>query len=198
MIGICFMYVLCSLERKSSQKQIAAGSHGTVIKIHTTTARKAVKFLNSLFMERADRLITVGAVIAAIAVALGAFGAHIVKDMVSPERLGNWETAAQYQFYHALAIIATGIIAHFRQDELLRKAGLVFGIGILLFSFSLYTLALTDLTWLGAITPLGGVSFIAGWLMLAKASFSLQKAEEATADGDEDEAFTQNDIFLDR
>lgn len=149
-------------------------------------------------MERADRLITVGAVIAAIAVALGAFGAHIVKDMVTPERFGNWETAAQYQLYHALAIIATGVIAHYKQDELLRKAGLVFGVGILLFSFSLYALALTDMTWLGAVTPLGGVSFIAGWLMLAKASFSLSKAENPEAETGDEESFTQNDIFLDR
>tara|TARA_R110002096_G_scaffold183757_16_gene361959 strand:- start:10971 stop:11354 length:384 start_codon:yes stop_codon:yes gene_type:complete len=119
-------------------------------------------------MERSNKLIAVGAIMAALAVAFGAFGAHAVKDMVSPERLGNWETAAQYHFYHAIAIVLVGLVARDKKSSFLKWSGILFFVGILFFSFSLYTLALTNITWLGAITPLGGVAFILGWLFLAK------------------------------
>ncbi len=119
-------------------------------------------------MERSNKLIAVGAIMAALAVAFGAFGAHAVKDMVSLERLGNWETAAQYHFYHAIALVLVGLVARDKNSSALKWSGILFFAGILFFSFSLYTLALTDITWLGAITPIGGVAFILGWLFLAK------------------------------
>jgi len=129
-------------------------------------------------MEKSDKLIAVGAIMAAIAVMIGAFGAHIVKDMVTPERLENWETGAQYHFYHSIAIILTGLVARNNSSELLKWAGVIFAVGVLFFSFSLYTLALTDITWLGAITPLGGVAFIIGWLLLAKVCIPSKKQQE--------------------
>ncbi len=122
--------------------------------------------------KESNRLIAVGAIMAAIAVILGAFGAHIVQDAITPERFENWKTAAQYQFYHSIAIILTGILARFVEDKWLKYAGIAFAVGILLFSFSLYTLSVTDITILGAITPLGGLCFITGWGLLAKVFFT--------------------------
>lgn len=119
-------------------------------------------------MSRFSRkLIGLGAICSALAVIMGAFGAHAIQDMVTPERFDNWKTAAQYQFYHSLGIILTGIALRDRNSARLKWAGYLFAIGILLFSFSLYALVLTDITMLGAITPLGGLCFIAGWLLFA-------------------------------
>ena len=98
----------------------------------------------------------------ALAVALGAFGAHGLEDKVTPERLATWETAARYHLVHAVAL---GLVA--AHPAAPRWAGVCFLVGILLFSGSLYTLVLTDKGWLGAVAPLGGLSFIAGWIGLA-------------------------------
>lgn len=122
--------------------------------------------------KNSNKLIAVGAIMAAIAVMLGAFGAHIVQDSVSPERFENWKTGAQYHFYHAIAVIITGILARYVNSVWLTYAGVAFAVGIILFSFSLYTLSVTGITILGAITPLGGVSFIIGWAILAKVFFT--------------------------
>jgi uncharacterized membrane protein YgdD (TMEM256/DUF423 family) len=106
-------------------------------------------------------------------VAIGAFAAHQLKPIVSPEVLQIFETAVRYQFYHVFALLAVGILYHQYPGKWLNRAGFLFIAGMLLFSGSLYLLCIAkhlypaDKSWIGAITPLGGVSFIAGWVLLA-------------------------------
>ena len=109
---------------------------------------------------------TMAGVMGALAVAFGAFGAHGLQGRVDdPHLLEVWETGAKYHMYHALALVAVAL--HPRSPPL---AGWLFVAGIALFSGSLYTMTLTGHKWLGAITPLGGLAFIAGWLVLAFAT----------------------------
>jgi uncharacterized membrane protein YgdD (TMEM256/DUF423 family) len=109
---------------------------------------------------------TLAGVAGALGVGLGAFGAHGLKNVVSdPSLLDTWETAARYHLVHALAL---GLVAAHPGQP--RVAGGLFLLGMLLFSGSLYTLVLTEQRWLGAITPLGGLALIAGWLVLAFAT----------------------------
>src|SRR5258707_5363395 len=118
-----------------------------------------------------DRVfLSVGAVSAFVAVATGAFGVHALRDRLSADMLGTWQTAAAYQMYHALALLAVGIVlGRFSSDgsPWLTAAGWLFLAGTVLFSGSLYALAVSGVTWLGAITPLGGVAFLLGWAALA-------------------------------
>jgi uncharacterized membrane protein YgdD (TMEM256/DUF423 family) len=110
--------------------------------------------------------IALGAVNAALAVAAGAFAAHGLRDRLDARSLEVFETASRYHMYHALAIIAAGVLA----SSALRGAQIaawIFQAGIVLFSGSLYALALTGMKGLGAVTPLGGLAFLAGWLWLA-------------------------------
>ncbi|MCB1648931.1 MAG: DUF423 domain-containing protein [Pseudomonadales bacterium] len=103
-----------------------------------------------------------------IAVSLGAFAAHGLKNALSPDLLATFQTGVQYHMYHALALLGVGVLAlHFPAQTLLKAAGFLFLAGIVLFSGSLYVLALSGIRWLGAITPLGGVAFLAGWALLA-------------------------------
>lgn len=113
----------------------------------------------------ADRsvLIALGALNAALAVGAGAFGAHALRARLEPRALEIFETAARYQMYHALAIVLCGVIA----TRGATTAGWILQAGILVFSGSLYALALTGVKGLGAITPLGGLAFLVGWLWLA-------------------------------
>lgn len=108
-----------------------------------------------------------GAVAAGLAVAAGAFGAHALEARLSPERLQTFETAVRYQMYHALALLFVGWAAQELGGAAVLWAGGCFIGGILVFSGSLYLLVLTDTGWLGAITPLGGAAFLAGWALLA-------------------------------
>ncbi len=110
-----------------------------------------------------------GAVLAAIAVAAGAFGAHGLRDRLSAADLATFETAARYQMYHALALVAVALLDG--RGLNVRPAGWLFLAGVVLFSGSLYLLTLGNLRWMGAVTPLGGVAFIAGWLALAWAGW---------------------------
>jgi uncharacterized membrane protein YgdD (TMEM256/DUF423 family) len=125
-------------------------------------------------MKNKDFLTTATA-LAALAVALGAFGAHGLKPLVSPERLEAFKTGVQYQFYHAFAIALTVIISQHLDDKWLRRSAWLFLTGILLFSGSLYILTYFSATnteggkWVGAITPLGGVFFLLGWGFLTMA-----------------------------
>ncbi|MER2088526.1 MAG: DUF423 domain-containing protein [Sporosarcina sp.] len=117
--------------------------------------------------------IIAGAVNAAIAVAFGAFGAHALKEKLSEHYLAIWETAVQYQMFHALALIAVGILMSpslFGSVTQLSWAGYLILAGIIIFSGSLYVLSLSGIGILGAITPIGGVAFIAGWIMLIVAA----------------------------
>lgn len=113
---------------------------------------------------------TLGALSALIAVAAGAFGAHGLEGRVSPARIATWETGAHYQAIHALALLAVAWASTRWPGRLTDAAGWLFVAGTVLFSGSLYLLVLTDTPWLGAITPVGGVSFLAGWACLAVAS----------------------------
>jgi len=108
----------------------------------------------------------VGAVAALIGVGFGAFGAHGLRDRVSPEMLTVFETGVRYQMYHAFAILVTAIALSQFDGALVRAAGWLFTIGIVLFSGSLYAMTLTGTPSLGAITPIGGVAFLAGWVCL--------------------------------
>jgi len=110
-----------------------------------------------------------GAVNALVAVAAGAFGAHGLRDRLSPRHLEIFETAARYHMYHALALFAVAWLAS-RQAPLAGAAGWSLVGGIAIFSGSLYALALTGIDRLGAITPVGGLGFIAGWALLAAAA----------------------------
>ena len=115
-----------------------------------------------------DRLFFgLGAASAATAVAAGAFGAHALRSRLSAEYLAVFETAARYQMYHALGLFAVAWALSRWPGQLAVWAGWLFVGGTLLFSGSLYLLALTGLRWLGAVTPLGGVAFLAGWVCLA-------------------------------
>lgn len=103
-------------------------------------------------------------------VTLGAFGAHGLRGKLSPEMLAVFETGVRYQMYHAAAILIVGLMLARNGGRLMAVAGWLFTAGILLFSGSLYLLALTGVTVLGAITPIGGVAFLAGWACLALAA----------------------------
>jgi uncharacterized membrane protein YgdD (TMEM256/DUF423 family) len=116
-------------------------------------------------MER--HFLGIGALSACIAVAAGAFGAHALRDLVSVDRLAVWETAARYQMYHALGLLVVAYLTAQKTAGPARLSGWLFVAGTLLFSGSLYALTLTGIAWLGAITPLGGVAFLVGWLVLA-------------------------------
>lgn len=111
--------------------------------------------------------IVFGSLLAALAVILGAFGAHALKTRVTPEELTVFETGVKYHFYHALGLILVGIIGFHYPPQLLKLPAIALSLGILLFSGSLYLVVLSSMKWLGAITPLGGVAFILGWLSLA-------------------------------
>lgn len=103
----------------------------------------------------------------AAGVLLGAFGAHALRDRLAPELLEVWQTAVQYHLWHALALLAAGLLLlHAPQARWLEAAGWTFLAGIVMFSGSLYLLALTGARGLGAVTPFGGLALIAAWIML--------------------------------
>lgn len=117
--------------------------------------------------------LTIAALLGGLSVILGAFGAHALKGMVSEQILNAYETGVRYQFYHVFALIATAMLLKYYPGKYLLLAGRLFVTGIFLFSGSLYLITLfnaaniTGLAWVGAITPLGGIVFIAAWCCLA-------------------------------
>ena len=111
-----------------------------------------------------------GAVAAFLAVALGAFGAHGLRGRLSPDMMAVFQTGVQYHMYHALALLLVSAMMSRLGGWLIQTAGWAFAAGIVLFSGSLYALALSGVTTLGAITPLGGVAFLIGWACLAFAA----------------------------
>ena len=117
----------------------------------------------------------IGAILGALAVVVGAFGAHGLESLMSDEMAKVFETGVKYHFYHALAIlaVAAGSSALWR-SRLCLWACRAWAFGILIFSGTLYALALTEIGWLGAITPIGGVALIAGWVLLALAAGALR------------------------
>ena len=120
-----------------------------------------------------DRLFfTLGAVSGLLSVAAGAFGAHALRARLDAAALAVFETGARYQMYHALGLLAVAWAVSRWPGPWAERAGWLFVAGTLLFSGSLYGLALSGIRWLGAITPLGGVAFLLGWLCLALAARS--------------------------
>lgn len=117
---------------------------------------------------KGTRIIQSAAIFGALAVGIGAFGAHGLKAILEETgRIETFETAVKYHFYHSLGLFLIGILALVKPDwKGLGFAAISMIIGILIFSGSLYFLSLTGITWLGAITPLGGVAFILGWLRI--------------------------------
>ncbi|TQR08752.1 DUF423 domain-containing protein [Psychrobacillus soli] len=117
--------------------------------------------------------IIAGAINGFLAVAFGAFGAHALKERLSEKYLAIWETAVQYQMFHALALVAVGILMSSKllgPVSSLNTAGYLMLAGIIIFSGSLYVLSLTGIGILGAITPIGGVAFLVGWIMIIVAA----------------------------
>jgi uncharacterized membrane protein YgdD (TMEM256/DUF423 family) len=109
----------------------------------------------------------IGGVLGALGVAAGAFGAHGLKAQLSPEMFAVFETGVRYHLIHALALLAVAWAATRWSSPAVHAAGWLFVVGVLLFSGSLYALSLTGIRGLGAITPIGGVALIVGWLLLA-------------------------------
>jgi uncharacterized membrane protein YgdD (TMEM256/DUF423 family) len=120
--------------------------------------------------QTAKLFILLGALAGATGVALGAFGAHALKSRLAPDLLAVWQTAVQYHFWHALGLVAIGVLAlHLPASAALKWAGWLMVAGLVLFSGSLYVLALSGTRWLGAVTPFGGVAWIGAWVLLAVA-----------------------------
>ncbi|HZR82278.1 MAG TPA: DUF423 domain-containing protein [Candidatus Binatia bacterium] len=122
-------------------------------------------------------MVAIGAALGAIAVALGAFGAHGLRARLGVEQLGVYETAVRYHFYHALALVLVGLLTLQREAAGAASAGTAaaawcFVAGIAIFSGSLYLLTLTGQAWLGAVTPIGGLAFIVGWILFARAGLA--------------------------
>ncbi len=120
--------------------------------------------------------LALGAISAGHGVVLGAFAAHALKTRIEPQALAIFEVAVRYQMYHALALVAIGMLSARHPDRRLDWSGALFVAGTVLFSGSLYLLSLTGVKWLGAITPFGGVAFLAGWGCLTAAALKLRRA----------------------
>jgi len=114
-----------------------------------------------------------GSIMMAISIGLGAFGAHGLKKVISPEILEIFHTGVEYQFYHAIGLFCVAFVAYFTQSNQVKLAGYLMIVGTFLFSGSLYIMTLTGVKWFGAITPFGGMSYIVAWIMLA---LSIRKA----------------------
>ena len=114
-------------------------------------------------------ILLLGAILLALAVLNGAFGVHALKTRLSPEMMAVYKTAVEYQFYHALGLLLVGLIGFHIESKWLNWSGNMLIAGIVLFSGSLYALSITGIEILGAITPIGGISFVAGWICLAVA-----------------------------
>ncbi len=130
-------------------------------------------------MAKAERWIVTGAVSAATAIAAGAFGAHALRTRLDARSFEIFETAAHYHLIHALALVLVGVLVAAGWDRAAR-AGVGFVVGTLVFSGSLYALAMSGVKVLGAITPIGGVGFIAGWLMLAHVAWQRSRTAGAS------------------
>jgi uncharacterized membrane protein YgdD (TMEM256/DUF423 family) len=122
-------------------------------------------------------IVGLGAALAGLGVAIGAFGAHGLQARVTPEQLAVFEVGVRYQMYHAIALIVLGLFAGRGPSPVpievppgVAPAAWLFLAGVVVFSGSLYVLVLTGTRWLGAVTPFGGVAFLAGWLMFARAA----------------------------
>jgi len=121
-------------------------------------------------LDFARKVLLFGTVNGALCILLGAFAAHGLKNRLSAQLLSVYQTGVEYHFYHALALILLGVlVGQYGCNPFMRWSARFFIIGVLLFSGSLYSLSLTGITVLGAITPIGGICFVLGWIVLALA-----------------------------
>jgi len=111
-------------------------------------------------------ILVTAAILLALGVIIGAFGAHGLKSRVTPDLLQVYKTGVEYHFYHALGLLLIGVLSFSMPSSYLDMAALFLVAGILIFSGSLYVLAITGIKWIGAITPIGGLSFIVGWILV--------------------------------
>lgn len=118
----------------------------------------------------ASRFLLLAATSGTLAVLIGAFGAHALESRLSPEMLDVFGTASDYHFYHTFALLVVGLLARDKESKALTASGWAFLAGVVIFSGSLYALAVTGVKMLGAITPIGGVTFIVGWVLLGFAA----------------------------
>lgn len=118
--------------------------------------------------------LAVGSLYGLLGVALGAFGAHGLRDRLDPSQLSSWQTAVQYQLIHAIALLVVGVWLLQPGPASLRYAGALFVAGVVLFSGSIYVLILTATAWLGPVTPLGGLCLMVGWVTMIYAGISVQ------------------------
>ena len=118
--------------------------------------------------------LSLGAIFGLLGVAAGAFGAHVLRGRLTPDDLQIFETAVRYQMYHALALLAVGLFSIRFASASATAAGWCFLAGIVIFSGSLYLLVLSGARWWGAVTPIGGVGFLIGWLFLLWAALRLE------------------------
>ena len=114
-----------------------------------------------------QQILLAGAVFMALGVLFGAFGAHALKKILSPDMLVVYKTGVEYQFYHALGLLLVGLLGFRIESKWLNWAGILLIFGIIIFSGSLYALSISGIKILGAITPIGGLAFVAGWICLA-------------------------------
>lgn len=141
-----------------------------------TFSRKVLFSTCSLSYNNMKRnFLILGSASGFLAVALGAFGAHILKTKLDAELLDVFETGVQYQMYHTFAIILVAILAGENSVRILNTSGWLFIAGTVLFSGSLYVLSLTGVRWFGIITPFGGLAFLGGWLYLMIYGIRLDK-----------------------
>ncbi len=122
------------------------------------------------------RILLIGGVLAGLGVGLGAFGAHALKALLTQNgRVETFELANRYQFYHAIALLIVGVLYPHVQPKLANRSALMFLVGIILFSGSLYVMAIFNTTRVALITPLGGVCFLAGWFLFVLACYRYDK-----------------------
>ena len=112
----------------------------------------------------------IGSIAGFLGVAGGAFGAHALKSRISEAMLANFETGTRYLLVHAVALLVVGVLARRERTASLTPVGVLFSVGMAIFTGTLWTMALTNMRWLGAVTPVGGTSLIIGWLLLARAA----------------------------
>ncbi len=129
------------------------------------------------------KFLRMGSIMALIAVVLGAFGAHILESYLTPEEIETFNTGVRYHFYHSFALLLCGVLLHYGKKSNINYAGWFFFGGILLFSGSLYFLSMQEtldlnLFWLGPVTPLGGLSFMIGWVLLFLSTYQTSERKK--------------------
>lgn len=123
-------------------------------------------------------MLLTGGLLGLLSVLLGAFAAHGLRGVLSLAQLATWQTGVSYQMYHALALMVTGVWLLRDGPGILKIAGLLFAVGVLAFSGSIYVLLLSSITWVGPVTPLGGLCLICGWLCLCWAGFMVEDVKD--------------------